>query len=503
MIMEEITQDILKLFNLPSWNVLIQAGGKTLILLPNLEDNDAKISDQKREIEQIVWQKFNAEIKLNQILSEPVKGADFQNFGKLLSSLNAKLGEQKKQPFLAALADQSDWMIHLDYAGHKLCPYCRKYPATKQTQEAKKDICEYCLRDIEIGQRLKNQSSIYVLMGKSGDHELLKNKLSINTSEAPKPAKDENLLIINPKTEDINSKIFDRAFRIGFQANHVPESKSFEQIAEQPDSYGLLAVLKADVDSLGAMFALGLKRDQSDKSIKNYDSVSRLSTMSRSLDLFFSGYLNQLISKHYPDIYITYAGGDDLVMIGHWSQIIDCAEDLSADFAAYASNPEIHLSAGISLCKPKFPIAKAIELADQQLEKAKNNPGKNSICLMDSVLKWQEFALLKDTRLQLADWLKKERVSTQFMRHLLEFGQMIRQAKHQSSNHALSWQPLLAYQIGRLLTGPNQADIKSWADKLLGLSKQVYNSEAEMALFDLVREHLSMLATYALYQNRA
>ncbi|MFZ8783883.1 MAG: hypothetical protein ACO2O3_00135, partial [Thermocrinis sp.] len=76
----------------------------------------------------------------------------------------------------------------------------------------------------------------------------------------------------------------DKADGFFFLANTVPTKeeegkilvKDFEEMVEEEEGYKLLAFVKMDVDNLGLIFSQGLKEDY---------SISRVATLSRSLDL--------------------------------------------------------------------------------------------------------------------------------------------------------------------------------------------------------------------------
>src|SRR5207245_2101756 len=107
-----------------------------------------------------------------------------------------------------------------------------------------------------------------------------------------------------------------------------------------------LGLLKGDVDYLGQIFSGGLGEDL---------SISRYATLSRMLDLFFSGYLNTLMQeKAYANTYTVYAGGDDFFLISDWESALCLADRLESDFRAYTChNPNITLSIGLAVTKSR------------------------------------------------------------------------------------------------------------------------------------------------------
>ncbi|MFN4298821.1 MAG: type III-A CRISPR-associated protein Cas10/Csm1 [Thermaurantimonas sp.] len=84
-----------------------------------------------------------------------------------------------------------------------------------------------------------------------------------------------------------------------YPSNEEGYPKTFDELAGESD-FKRLGILRMDVDNLGALFKNGFSRRK--------HSISRLATLSRSLDFFFKGYLNNLVQEYKNDCYILYAG---------------------------------------------------------------------------------------------------------------------------------------------------------------------------------------------------
>lgn len=158
----------------------------------------------------------------------------------------------------------------------------------------------------------------------------------------------------------------------------------------------LLAVLKADVDNLGKLVKSFKEKELGDESGRSAMTISRFYQFSFFLDYFFSGVLPYRLQEEYPHLYLVYAGGDDLLLIGPWRSVVYFAKDVRKWFARYVfDNPEITLSAGISFFKPKTPLKWAVGQADEALKRAKEE-GKNRLTIKVNdndgifVFKWDE-----------------------------------------------------------------------------------------------------------------
>ncbi len=504
-LLEDIATSVMSDLNLPAWNSILNGGGKFYLLVPNTPEIESYYASLQERIDTSSLQRFNGELRLHLALSRPFAGNDFKKFGSIIAHANEVLAETKLHPL--GLHHGKEPIIPVSYDGKAVCSYCRKYPAVglDDMDNEKDAICFKCQQDISIGKKLANQTTLFVTIGKDEDYESLNSRFSIARQAPDTIAESTKLLVLNPKLADLSSRSLKYPFSLRFVSNYIPyevkQPVDFQMIASRSSGNQMLGVLKADVDDLGLLAATGLK--QEDTKSMQFDSISRIATLSRSMDLFFSGYLNAYISEHYPNLYVTYAGGDDLLIIGPWDSVIDAARDIESEFTEYTANPAVHLSAGISFCKPKYPIGKAIEQADNLLSKAKESEGKSAVALFDTVISWRSLDTLWESSIKpLTGWLAGERdsmtVSKQFVRNLLDFGVMHEQVERGDVSK-LVWQPMLAYQIGRNLAS-KAPEIREWAEGLLNTAPQ---TDAKTDVFALTRQYLKLIATYALYYNRS
>jgi len=167
----------------------------------------------------------------------------------------------------------------------------------------------------------------------------------------------------------------------------------------------VLGVFKADVDNLGAIFGCGLP--------PKLFTLSRLATMSRQLNNFFAVYLPYALEKEesgrFKEIYTVFAGGDDLFLIGPWNAIKEFALFVRNKFVEYVcENPEIHLSAGITLHKAYTPVDLLAKESEEALEQAKGSrEEKNAITMFGHWVGWDGFEELLSIQKQLEYWYSR------------------------------------------------------------------------------------------------
>ncbi|MEW6068477.1 MAG: type III-A CRISPR-associated protein Cas10/Csm1 [Nitrospirota bacterium] len=508
-ISEIISHKILHDFNLPLVNILMVSGGKFYILLPKTQDVDDKINAVKKEVDQWFYKNLNAEINVN-IATVTLSGKDFDNYGDKMKEINLLLQKIKKNPFKSIITNGKLWkddiaVLNVDFGEEeKLCKACRKFSG--QEREDGKVVCNRCNDDKEIGQRIPNTKYIAFYKNDTGmfkDYFGYSFDILKDTRETKRGA----YLILNIKEPVIDYKMPTAYHPIAnwistFISNddcnacknnnctergntRAGQPKFFECIAYESEGRQMLGYLKADVDNLGAVFAFGLKE---------YGTVSRIATLSRMLDVFFSGYMQKLIEDNYPELYTVYSGGDDILVIGPWDSIIKFADELNTEFRRFTCNNEnITLSGGIAFVKDNYPVFRAVEMADNALEVSKE-AGKDRLTVFGQTVEWKDMPNMLSEAERLTDWLKSNKISSGFARNLLFYSQMHRQFNETKRTEHLRFLPLMTYDIARNLPALESKDaekreIRLWAESLKELKSPLL-------------QNLGIIANYALNANR-
>ena len=147
--------------------------------------------------------------------------------------------------------------------------------------------------------------------------------------------------------------------------------------ADRNEGIARIAVLRADVDSLGNLFALGFRNGAPDR--QRYETLGRYATLSRSLSNFFQNIINHVAAVKQRNMMIVYSGGDDIFAVGEWTDILGFAVDLREAFREYTSD-KLSFSAGIGFFSPGYPISRMASVTAQLEAMAKQNE-KDSIAL--------------------------------------------------------------------------------------------------------------------------
>ncbi|WP_458400083.1 type III-A CRISPR-associated protein Cas10/Csm1 [Mailhella sp.] len=435
---------------------IMDAGGRFILLLPDTPAVREAIDSVSREAMRHVLEAFNGVVRVSFAMQE-LKAADLDmdSFHAVFQQMNDRLEREKLRPFAPLLAEGFSPVIGIksaDYAEHGPCPFCGLRPA--QGEEGDEAGCRICSALIQqVGRRLPEaRFAVFSREGKGfplfGGLRLrletqvparadasaldilsLKDRTAFSASptagyvpritetdllrwEAEKrsmPEDDGPLALGTPKT-----------FGVLAQEARIPAERGFRSIP-------CLAACKADVDNLGMIFGIGLESGG-----KSRFSISHFAMLSRMMHHFFSSHLIRVIEEEFPDIYVVFAGGDDLFVLGPWSDTVRFAETLYDSFLRFTGgNPDVTLSAGVALAKSGLPMRSIKELAEEQLEASKartedGTPAKDAVTLFGVTCPWAEFS----SRLEQGEWLEdlclEGGVTQGFVRRLLGYSRQAR-----------------------------------------------------------------------------
>lgn len=520
--------------SLPLCCVLQQAGGHFLIMVPEIKEIESIVQNLRIEIDRWLLQSYTGSLSLNLAVSAPFDGASFQigRFKKVMASLEALLDEAKQRP----LSTCGQGVIKMEYPFDSACAACGIRPARNDKEGDCR--CHTCQREFFLGTRLPHAK--YVCWASSKERvydatEIMGLQLLLLPSPPASPQMPLLLSVRRIGKGDGNEPWPQR-----FLANYVPlfssekeldcprykgieateetgvgRPKTFEHIGAEAlqydkdtDSYRgkpFLALLKADVDRLGFIFAHGLEKRPKEDGVARQGmfSLSRFVQLSRMLDLYFTGYLPGLLRREFPNTYVVYAGGDDLLLIGPWFQTLYLAKRVQETFNEYTGkNPNITISAGLSLMHSNYPVNRAVEEVETFLEEAKN-AGRNRVSAVCGVsVAWPDYGRM----LENAEWVHNRMneqaypVSTGFVHSILRLSEDAAAAGRGMIGRA-GWRAKLAYHLARNVKGSDKEDARkrqiAWL-KRLGFDEAFNPMEAGRGLI-----HWRTALTVALYRNRS
>ena len=202
------------------------------------------------------------------------------------------------------------------------------------------------------------------------------------------------------------------------------DKQHFKMLEEYADGT-YLGVLRMDVDGLGARF------------IKGFESMEKYKDFSGKLDKFFdaeNGNLHTIQEQNKEHLNIVYAGGDDIFVVGRWDKVIDFADDVRTQFAAYCKNvlndTTLSISGGIAIVNAKYPIAKAAEIAGEAEDAAKkyNNGKKNAFNMFGESVSWDgEFDYVKSYKEQFVSLIEKCGLSRGILHRIMTYAAIVKE----------------------------------------------------------------------------
>lgn len=521
---ETTVHRVLHSLELPLLCNVFSAGGKFLLMVPHVEGIEDELNRIRADIEKemaesffgrfafllawmpVIWKwrdafGVNSFYKRAEVLFHSLEA---QKAGKHRSHLTG--GAASKWEPKAFMAEA----LYQAYTGDSDCKVCRKGPGIRIDDEEEPTtlVCPVCYQDRHVvGSSITSARYIVYRRGagamKSKKAVLIFGGATENNwysaeMAAALPADGGWYLI--QRLEDPTSNVLPTTRR--YIANHVPrtavgQTLTFEEIAEEGlwqksgeangALYGakMLGILKADVDNLGLIFNKGFEKPRKEEErFKPSDrkTVSRFLTLSRMLELFFSGWMKEIMAEdhsrkviealgamkgiqvdrlseylnssvcRFDTIYTVYSGGDDLVLVGPWETMIIFSVYLNQEFRRYTCyNPCVSLSAGLAVVKPQYPIRSAIKQADDLLNRSKA-AGKNRLTLFSTTVEWERLPELMDFFLFLNEKYsdsEAKRINASFLYRLLGYHRMALDFMDRDRIEGLKYMSALNYDIGR------------------------------------------------------
>jgi|GEM_PF-2463158 len=466
---KSICWDIINKLNIDQTSVLFEGGGKALILIPNIESLIKLLEQYRYELEDNLFEKYLAEIDYILTLSDPVNLDDFklENYEMLIKKkLSEKVDEDKMRKFQRILKtgnhvlnDQYKKNIKL-LKENEISAICKSCDTRVAVND---EFCNVCDNLQKLGTNIINAKSL-IFYNKNGMEGItassffpLLNNLIVSFDKNPNEKIGEVLQFYSKEGNGLRF----------ISPYHVPrdwktnEILTFEDIGKKSPGANKIAMIKGDVNDLGAIFWFGCKgRDTENKKLL---SISRYRTLSQMLDYFFTEKLVYIIENlkyskvmlidkqveaeqisdtqsskldkenfesidQFDDkIYVVYAGGDDFTIIGSWDSAIEFAIKLHEEFKKFtANNPYIEFSASIELFNSSTPVPIMAETCEQKLSELKKpeNKDKYNVSIFDSFVEWDYFSKSVKYGKQIIRYMNDKIFNRSFIYRLLEYNKM-------------------------------------------------------------------------------
>lgn len=408
-------------------HLLVSAAGRFVLRGPDVPNAAEIIERLQFELSTWLLQQVSGELRVSLVVAE--RQPDESEMRLYLRLAREHLDGLTLRPWSSLAIENGQWQPHrlmlepLDTP----CTQCRRRPGTETETDREsgeeRRVCGLCFRLLKLGQDLPRANWLTFSQDPASSYPSAFGLSMKVQSPAALTWSDRMLAAarLSPQPESNESvpvgRRLSRRLARYVPVNRSGETATFEEIAQQATGDTKLGILKADGDGLGAYL------ERLFSGATNLDDYRQLS---RDLDDFSAGDLDDLARTKFRWIYTLYSGGDDLLFLGPWDQILDFAGQVRRLFLARFGQRGLRLSAGVTVVPPHWPIRRAVGLAEEQLEAAKTvcaehwSQPKDQIAAFGSVWKWANHeTLLRDAR-QLTKWVTSGIAQRGWLQRLLE-----------------------------------------------------------------------------------
>jgi CRISPR-associated protein Csm1 len=410
---EHVIYEILNPLRLSRANIIYAGGSRFSMLLPNTPITKKRLERVRQEINAYFRRALDARLYLALDWIE-LSGKDLCELGRREEErekeLARKIEAMKRQKFLDDLTDlrgakaflnpkeqiaQKDRQIGRFSRGEEWgeCDVCYRYDRLRPLPQRPKPLrevkaCPLCEALYHWGGKLGRARYVSRSRKKPADgekaiqigpvyyHILDEREADAINNRSP-------TWVILSRPDDWRPWKNKRTYPI-LLANYISqESIDFDGLAKGSIGAHRIGILRMDVDRLGDIFIQGLRPEE--------NTLTRHAALSRLLTYFFKFHMNAFcigegINKHrllrkrkrIREVAIVYSGGDDLFIVGAWSDIAELAFDIRNAFKEYTCNsPDINLSGGMAVSHPHYPLYQMAELGVEAEKKAKANLDPN------------------------------------------------------------------------------------------------------------------------------
>jgi len=510
---------VLRRLDLPLTQVILMAGGKFHLLLPNtpearacLEETGAEASRWLREISGGETAAVIASLARDE--------KELADFSTALTALHERLREERARAGRTLLIRDGRWdeeafvLPPLDVRDG-LCECCGRQGG-RLREDPDGDaavICDRCDDDERTGARLPRCRYIaFHDDDQHGEYATPAGRYSLlSEQDLSGKAAREALLVLDLDGAPDVERVPEAVPVVGqVWARYAPRDaegrlEDLKTLAGRSKGVAYLGCLKMDVDDLGWIFGTGTRLGGD----AGRASMARVATLSRTLDLFFKAHLERLLEEKFPDVYLVYAGGDDVLALGPWDQVFELARQIRADFRKMSGgNPIWKLSAGIALTQPGVPVVVAADHAEELLEASKQAvgtvpaggtakpadlamdavpypfigkrengaareapavaPSKDRLTAFGTAMRWEAFEVALREATRLLSWIEDGTVNTARARRLLRAANGYRAFQRTRDTRHLAYAPMLVYDLRRNWKEETEAqrEAKLWAARL-------------------------------------
>ncbi|MCC7431005.1 type III-A CRISPR-associated protein Cas10/Csm1, partial [bacterium] len=386
---KSLTLDVCEKLGISSACILSSGGGNFQILIPQEKVEEELFKGFYQKVNSFFINNFGGKIHFVvgsvKISLEDLKGESFSEKEKAL----ANSLENCKKTRYKSLASE----VFKKWETKGVCKTC----GTEVTDKDFKDNdvsdasrCGFCKSFKAFGEVLAHE--VKKICGENKDGKWVyafeKSQAKIELPSLLEKGKERSFKV-NPKNVTINPENVTKSNQLilgDYSFKKGRGNADFEDLANESVGSDVLGLLVMDVDNMGLLLVDGMKTAKT--------GLERLifnQSISRRLDLFFKTKVNEILKKpteneNYQPFSklgsnseerhaaIIYSGGDDLVLVGAWNEVLEIAFEVESEFRKFiGNNLDLGISAGFSIVPQKYPFYLAVKEAQESEKAAKKN----------------------------------------------------------------------------------------------------------------------------------
>lgn len=404
---EHIVSELLNELGLTRCNLIFSGGGHFYILAYNTDKAKEAIEKIKKFIDNYLFHEFKGGLQVH-IAYTLFDKEGFANAVPVWQSLSWELEFLKKRKW----SDRIGEVIKIENPSKdcetQYCEICFREDLPLETIERRDtsvSVCKPCKSQFDLGQflsKISTKSVSYII--KSSENK--ENSIKIGNSfysvcHGKIDLKEEMNAVYVINDQNVSNYFHQNSIYLPVG---IYQHKDIDELSDAVDNFGIerIAVLRMDVDNLGKIFTIAISSEDR--------TFSRMASISRNLNYFFKYYLNLIVKGNIEGsldisergvknkgrmLSVVYSGGDDLFIIGHWLDVLECAYDIRKTFDKFTGNKFLTISGGLTINHENYPVYQFARDAEE-LEKSAKNGKKNSLSIFNEkrVVNWDKFEKL-------------------------------------------------------------------------------------------------------------
>lgn len=469
---DSIMDELHNNYNLSGFSKVYSSGGGFYVLIPDSEDAVQAFEKFAQDVTQKLYKIHKTSLNIELAITESF-GSN-ANVSKVWDEIFEKLGSRKFDRLRYNDSLLADFLSPVELGGTR-----DKDPITNDEMAATENIksvygvkvSQITAEQLELGKKLRLANFWVIsrtrlaqrtptLMDPFGKYHYLLDQINhIDTSQC-------TIYALNKANiEDTqvyfyggnNYPVYETDDTSGEAAYQKGDIIPFDRMVDN-EHFERLAILRMDVDNLGAIF--------SEQMINKLYTVNwlRYACVSKSLDMFFKGHLNILqeeVERRFNAAgksVIIYAGGDDLFIVGQWDIALALSDEIKSRFSQWSCN-NLTLSGGIQMLPAKFPIMQAAKMSEAAEKRAKKHSSKskksqkNAITFLEYPLNWTiEYPIVRELKETIVKLIRQKDLNKSYIKKInihAEAQKYYFQKKGTSLAIAPKWKWQMAYDMSR------------------------------------------------------